>query len=383
MESNIFDDLTRAMATATTRRQALRRIGGILGGTALAGLVPGLARANSLQSTRTTMATNLPCSSVCTPNPTSIQSNFNGTAIPAGDYIWFSSVLKVQGLPSGQSATVVFQNQSITFTANGQPYTLSVPDGQVQLSAGATSATTSYAGSWLTMVPSNASGNAFLTGVALQVPAGGLPGGINPVTWSGELLVTSASVPLTVQWQWAAAVYTSFTQNYNQLGVKATDDTHFPPYQNADHAGTPENYKSFVTGGARGGGGSNYTGSLSGTANVQCGAAMACPAGQVCQNGACVTQCTSDGGFCHQDSECCSGTCDPYSATCVASCVAATPCSSLGAPCGSCGSGNCRRDNSGALYCGNGLVLDGRCTTDCDCSNGYFCYIGGICMALC
>ena len=313
MESNIFEEVIKVIATATTRRQALRRIGGILGGTALAGLFPGLARADPLQSTRSTTATTLPCSSVCTPNPTSIQSNFNGTAIRAGDFIWFSSVLKVQGLPSGQSATVVFQNQSITFTANSQSYHLSVPDGQVQFSAGATSATTSYAGSWLTIVPSNASGNAFLVGFALQVPAGGLPGGINPVTWSGEL-VSSASVPLTVQWQWAAAVYTSFTQNYNQLGVKASDDNHFPPYQNSDHAGTPENYKSYVTGGARGGGGSNYTGSLSGTASVQCGASMSCPAGQVCQNGAC---CTPNGGFCHQNSECCSGTCDAYSATCV------------------------------------------------------------------
>ncbi len=98
---------------------------------------------------------------------------------------------------------------------------------------------------------------------------GGLPGGINPVTWMGTLRAT-ASVPLTVQWLWAAAVYTKFSTNYNSLGVKATDDNHFPPYQNYDQAGTPENFKSFVTGGARGGGGSNFTGSLSATASVQC-----------------------------------------------------------------------------------------------------------------
>ncbi len=36
--------------------------------------------------------------SLCAENPTSIQSNFNGTPIPAGDFIWFSSVIKVQGL---------------------------------------------------------------------------------------------------------------------------------------------------------------------------------------------------------------------------------------------------------------------------------------------
>src|SRR5947208_3338442 len=47
MESNIFDEVTKAIATATSRRQALRRIAGIVGGTALAGLFPGLALADN------------------------------------------------------------------------------------------------------------------------------------------------------------------------------------------------------------------------------------------------------------------------------------------------------------------------------------------------
>src|SRR5947209_15947607 len=47
MKENIFDEMTKAMATATSRRQALRRIGGILAGTALAGLFPGLALADN------------------------------------------------------------------------------------------------------------------------------------------------------------------------------------------------------------------------------------------------------------------------------------------------------------------------------------------------
>jgi len=36
-------------------------------------------------------------------------------------------------------------------------------------------------------------------------------------------------------------------------------------YKNSDHAGTPENFKTFVVGGATGGGGSNFTGSYSAT----------------------------------------------------------------------------------------------------------------------
>jgi hypothetical protein len=58
-----------------------------------------------------------------------------------------------------------------------------------------------------------------------------------------------------VQWQWAAAVYSQFGADYNSLGVKPVDDNCGSQYQNSDHAGTPENYKQFALGGARGGGG--------------------------------------------------------------------------------------------------------------------------------
>lgn len=47
LDSSKFDDLTKILATSTSRRQALRRMGGILGGTALAGLFPGLAFASN------------------------------------------------------------------------------------------------------------------------------------------------------------------------------------------------------------------------------------------------------------------------------------------------------------------------------------------------
>jgi len=206
----------------------------------------------------------------CTPSPSSIQSNFNKTSI-AGEYlIWFNSILTVKGLPTS-ATTVSFSGQTIQFSANGTSYVIYVPNATVTFDPRATSATTTFTnGIWQTTVPSSASGNTFLSGLPVQVPSGGLPGGINPVTWSGTF--TSSAPNLTISWKWAAAVYTnnvSFTDN-NSLGVKATDDKHCLPYQNSDHAGTPENWKSSVTGGAQGGGGSNYTGGGSGTANVQC-----------------------------------------------------------------------------------------------------------------
>ena len=89
------------------------------------------------------------------------------------------------------------------------------------------------------------------------------------MTWSGTWFVP-AGLHLTIAWQWAAAVYTSFPSSYSDLGIQPVDDTLLSPYQNADHAGTPEPVRQDVTGGARGGGGSNFTGGLSGTASMQC-----------------------------------------------------------------------------------------------------------------
>jgi hypothetical protein len=50
-----------------------------------------------------------------------------------------------------------------------------------------------------------------------------------------------------------------------QVGAKPVDANNLSIYHNSDHAGTPENFKNCVTGGARGGGGSNWTGSYSAT----------------------------------------------------------------------------------------------------------------------
>ncbi|HZT99462.1 MAG TPA: hypothetical protein VFA10_07375 [Ktedonobacteraceae bacterium] len=202
---------------------------------------------------------------------TSIQSNFNGTPIPGNDYIWFTSVMKVQGLPSSET-WFTFRNQQITFTANGQQYTLPVPNGEMDFNPSATCAINWFSTNewaWQPTIPFNTSGNVFLSALAFQVPSGGFPGGINPVTWSGQF-VFPLNTSITVNWQWAAAVYSSFSSDYNALGVKAVDDNHVCPYQNSDHAGTPEYYRSYVVGGARGGGGSNFTGSLSATVSVKC-----------------------------------------------------------------------------------------------------------------
>ncbi len=197
----------------------------------------------------------------------SISSNFNGTPIPGGDWIWFTAVMKVQGLGS-DPVTIGFMG-SIQFTVDGTTYVVPVPSALITFSPSVTVATTTFSGGlWVTMLPlSHLAGNVMLDAGAVQVPIpAGFPGGINPVIWQAMFFCLTPGI--TVQWQWAAAVYTTFNGDYTQLGVKPVDDNQASMYQNSDHAGTPEYYKQYVTGGARGGGGSNFTGSESGTAAV-------------------------------------------------------------------------------------------------------------------
>ena len=195
--------------------------------------------------------------------PLSIASNFNGTTIPGGSYIWFNSVFKPKGVP-GSGATIQLSGASVSFTARGQSYTVAIPDAVIIFSPSAAKAALTFTGSkWVETVPASFADNSFLSGVPFPVPAGGLPGGISPVTWQGTITFFTAGVSL--QWQWAAAVYSPFSTDLNALGVKPLHSTSLDQYPNGDQAGTPENFKADVIGGARGGGGANYTGSYSST----------------------------------------------------------------------------------------------------------------------
>jgi hypothetical protein len=126
----------------------------------------------------------------------------------------------------------------------------------------------------MTTVPVSGDDEIFLTGLAFQMPDVGLLGGINPVDFQGTFNVTTDVPGIGINWKWGAAVYSSFTTNYNQLAVKAGHKTACGA-PNGDHAGTPEGvnsnnlpWKKFVIGGARGGGGSNFTGSWSTTVSL-------------------------------------------------------------------------------------------------------------------
>ena len=189
-------------------------------------------------------------------------SNFNGTPIAVGDFLWFSSVAKITG--TGSSPVHVFvRGAHVQFAAGGASYDLPVPDAELTLTPGATSAAAGYDSAsqeWQITAPTTYSGNVLLSAMAYPLSVD-LPGGINPVTWTAN--IESDTPGVTVSWQWATAVYAELGA-YGALGVKAADDPQLTG-GSSDHAGTPENYAKYVVGGARGGGGGNYTGSLSGT----------------------------------------------------------------------------------------------------------------------
>jgi hypothetical protein len=188
----------------------------------------------------------------------SIDSNFNGTNIADTSVIWFNAHLTSVTGASGP-VTIYFTNQHITFTSpqTSIPYDLALPDSQVTIDPSFGTASVIFSGSWQTSVV-NASGNPFLSGFAFDVPAGENPKASNPVTWTGDF---SASQPgVSISWQWGAAVYTNFSTNYNSLGVT--------PIDGGRQSGTPVNFEGSVTGGARGGGGSNFTGSNSATGHA-------------------------------------------------------------------------------------------------------------------
>jgi hypothetical protein len=72
-----------------------------------------------------------------------ITSNFNGTAIAGGDSVWFNGVVKANGL-SASPTTVFVTHATITFTANGKTYLLTVPDSEITFSTSTTVATTDF-----------------------------------------------------------------------------------------------------------------------------------------------------------------------------------------------------------------------------------------------
>src|SRR5689334_11293742 len=83
----------------------------------------------------------------CTSGITSLAAGFNGTPIPAGNTLWFNSVVK-PSFPAGVSGpgvTIFLNNATLTLTAKGCiPVVYRVPNAQIAYSPAITTAATSY-----------------------------------------------------------------------------------------------------------------------------------------------------------------------------------------------------------------------------------------------
>ncbi|MBV8354725.1 MAG: DUF2334 domain-containing protein, partial [Candidatus Eremiobacteraeota bacterium] len=215
--------------------------------------------------------------------------NFNAGTIPAGDSLWISAVMKVGGLDKNQKDVLYVENSKVT--VDGQTFV--GPNMQITFDPNATSASLNYSSTgnlWTEVLPENTSGNDFLTGVIIPGPFPGAQG----ASWTASFSTQSSHpLQLNVNWQFAAALYASLGSNYNALGVKPLDDNNYSwtigtttfPKGNSDHAGVPESMKSaFIGGAGTGGGGSNFTGSYSGTVNFTPSNSGAQPPPSSCPN---------------------------------------------------------------------------------------------------
>jgi hypothetical protein len=193
----------------------------------------------------------------------STSQDFNETPISKGSWILFSSELSVQGT---KAPMLLEMRQSlITFSVGQTHYAIQGPNMRLELNDGHAVRLhfPPFGDRWRLTAPYAATGRDFLNSVAYQTSKQ-LPGNITHVTWSAKFYGKGGR---EIKWQWGAAVYSELTSRYGKLEVKALDDAHYPPY-NTNRAGTPEAFKEYVTGGATGDGGDNYTGTMSSPVTV-------------------------------------------------------------------------------------------------------------------
>ena len=300
----------------------------------------------------------------------SISMNFNGAPIAAGSTIWFNSVVDLESPPNAV-AHIVVSGGYITFNAKKVGYNLPVPDGVLTIDPSATHATTTFdaTGKWETVVPPQAAGKAFITGLAYLVPAN-LPGDIHGVTWHASF--TTDTSGLCFHWQWGAAVQSRFGHSHRESRVKASDDGHYS--DNSDPAGTCEGFKDYVVpgGGGEGGGGEDYRGGHSDSRSVcpsldKCQDLVTCPAPPPCRTqgvcqaatGTCTTPSAPNGSAC---------TIANATASCQSGACALTACNAGYADCNGTLADGCETPNtttSNCGTCGNACASGANSTAAC------------------
>jgi hypothetical protein len=205
-----------------------------------------------------------PAACVLPPSGTAIPGSpvsWNGFTAPAGSVVWINAHLDAKNVPNNTITTVDFTG--VTLQVNTTAYSL--PNGQVVFNPAVQTPSTvvNADGSWTTTVNSNFNNDIFFVGGAIPVDLNMENGGNGNTNSTLSFSTNSSDSTFQFQWQWGAAVYTSWPGN------AAAD---IEPVHAQQQAGAPLNLavEADLIQGPRGGGGSNFTGSWSGTGQGNC-----------------------------------------------------------------------------------------------------------------
>ena len=200
-------------------------------------------------------------------------TNFN--AVSAGDTLWVTAYTTGHsGFPATGTVTL---NLSGTYTLfDGSTSTVlnqyAIPNATVNFSSSTTTASALFSGgAWIINLPLNVSGQALIDAFAITAPSGGFPTSDQQQL---TLNMTSTTPGISINWQFGSAAYTSSCDfsDYNNVKVGVTGSTAGVPTANDNQTSQPVNGCSDVSGGS-GGGGSNFTGSMSSTLTTKPSAA--------------------------------------------------------------------------------------------------------------
>lgn len=187
--------------------------------------------------------------------------SWNGFKAPAGSVVWINAHLDAKNVPTNTITTVDFTG--VTLVVNATSYAL--PNGQVIFNPAVSTAATvvNADGSWTTTVSPTFNNDIFFVGQAIPVDANMENGGGGNTGSTLSFTTNSSDSTLSFQWQWSAAVYTSWPGNAA---------ANIEPVHAQQQAGAPLNpaVEADLIQGPRGGGGSNFTGSWSGTGQGVC-----------------------------------------------------------------------------------------------------------------
>ena len=206
-----------------------------------------------------TVTPSMPC--VIPPSGTAIPGapvSWNSFKAPAGSVVWTHA--HISGPGNVQTNTITTVNfTGVSLVVNTTTYAL--PNGTIVFNPAISTPTTvvNADGSWTTTVNPNQSGDIFFVGQAIPVDSNLENGGKSTFSFT----TNSSDSALTFSWQWSAAVYTCWPGNAA---------ANIEPVHASLQAGAPQNtaVQKCLIQGPRGGGGSNFTGSWSGTGHGTC-----------------------------------------------------------------------------------------------------------------